>query len=58
MDIDGQWENIVAALEENVFEENEKAQALLKRIWEVEGEGETLTDSLKNDPVWKEVVSE
>lgn len=27
-------------------------------IWEVEGEGETLTDSLKNDPVWKEVVSE
>ena len=58
MDIDGQRENIVAALEENVFEENEKAQALLKRIWEVEGEGETLTDSLKNDPVWKEVVSE
>ena len=58
MTIEGQWENFVSALEENVFEENEKAQALLKRIWEVEGEGETLTDSLKNDPVWKEVVSE
>lgn len=27
-------------------------------IWEVEGEGETLTDSLKNDPMWKEIVSE
>lgn len=27
-------------------------------IWEVEGEGETLTDSLKNDPLWKEIVSD
>lgn len=27
-------------------------------IWEVEGEGETLTDSLKNDPMWKEIVSD
>ena len=30
-----------------------------KRIWEVEGEGESsFTDSLKSDPIWKEVVSE
>jgi hypothetical protein len=30
-----------------------------KRIWEVEGEGESsFTDSLKSDPTWKEVVSE
>lgn len=27
-------------------------------IWEIEGEGETLTNSLKNDPVWKEIVSD
>ena len=45
------------------FVNPENAQYFIKNkskpIWEVEGEGESsFTDSLKSDPIWKEVVSE
>lgn len=58
---DDDYDSFVKSLEEHPFEQNHKIRELLRRkpIWEIEGEGESsFTDSLKSDPIWKEVVSD
>ena len=55
------FDSFVKSLEEHPFEKNHKIQEFLRQkpIWEIEGEGESsFTDSLKSDPIWKEVVSD